>query len=108
MPPYEGKAMIPEVAYHEAPGFQVTAGDGKVSVKAAETAFTEAAGDVIIVSSMQGDELASYTLSAQTVAQPEYALSIQGGIKPGQRLKITFISAGNSDDAWFYGYVHAR
>ncbi|OPZ50344.1 MAG: p-aminobenzoyl-glutamate hydrolase subunit B [Firmicutes bacterium ADurb.BinA052] len=108
MPPYEGKAMIPEVAYPEAPGFTVSAVDGMVSVKAAETAFAEAAGDVIVISSMQGDELAAYTLSAQAAAQPEYAFKIPGGVGAGQRLKITFIDASDDSDAWFYGYVHAQ
>lgn len=108
MPPYEGKAMIPEVAYPEAPGFAVSAVDGTVSVKAAETAFAEAAGDVIVISSMQGDELAAYTVSAQAAAQPEYAFKIGGGVSAGQRLKITFIDASNDGDVWFYGYVHAR
>jgi len=107
MPPYEGKAMIPEVAYPEAPGFTVSAVDGTVSVKAAETAFAEAAGDVIIISSMQGGELAAYTVSAAT-AQPEYSFKIQGGVSAGQRLKITFVDASNDNDAWFYGYVHAQ
>ena len=106
MPPYEGKAMIPEVAYPEAPGFTVSAGDGTVNVKATQTAFAEASGDVIVISSMHGDELASYTVSAQAAAQPEYAFKIQGCIGAGQRLKITFIDA--SGDAWFYGYVHAQ
>ena len=108
MPPYEGKAMIPEVAYPEAPGFTVLAGDGAVKVKAVETAFVEAPGDVIVISSIQGDELASYTVSSQVDAQPEYAFKLQGGIKPGQRVKITFIDASNDGDAWFYGYVHAQ
>jgi len=107
MPPYEGKAMIPEVAYPEAPGFTVSTVDGTVSVKAAETAFAEAAGDVIIISSMQGGELAAYTVSAAT-AQPEYSFKIQGGVSAGQRLKITFVDASNDNDAWFYGYVHAQ
>jgi len=108
MPPYEGKAMIPEVAYPEVPGFTVSAVDGTVCVKAAETAFAEAAGDVIVISSMQGDELAAYTVSAQAAGQPEYAFKIQGGVGAGQRLKITFIDAGNEGDIWFYGYVHAQ
>ncbi len=108
MPPYEGKAMIPEVAYPEAPGFTVSAVDGTVGVKAAETAFAEEAGDAIIISSMQGDQLAAYTVSAQAVAQQEYTFKIQGGVSAGQRLKITFIDASNDGDAWFYGYVHAQ
>jgi aminobenzoyl-glutamate utilization protein B len=106
MPPYEGKAMIPEVAYPDAPGFTVSASDGTVNVKAIKTAFAEASGDVIVISSMYGDELASYTVSAQAAAQPEYAFKIRGGIGAGQRLKITFIDA--SGDTWFYGYVHAQ
>ena len=101
MPPYEGKAMIPEVAYPDAPGFTVSASDGTVNVKAIKTAFAEASGDVIVISSMYGDELASYTVSAQAAAQPEYAFKIRGGIGAGQRLKITFIDA--SGDTWFYG-----
>jgi len=108
MPPYEGKAMIPEVAYPEAPGFTVSAADGTVGVKAAETAFAEEAGDVIIISSMQGDQLAAYTVPAQAAAQQEYAFKIQGGVSAGQRLKITFIDASKDGDAWFYGYVHAQ
>jgi len=108
MPPYDGKAMIPEVAYPEAPGLTVSAGDGTVKVKADDTAFLEAPGDVIIISSMHGDELAAYTVPAQAMAQPEYSFKIQGSVSAGQRLKITFIDASNDGDVWFYGYVHAH
>ncbi len=114
MPPYEGKAMIPEVAYPEAPGITVSAADGAVSVKSAETAFAEDAGDIIVISSMEGDELASYILPASTGAEAgpqapaEYAFKIQGKVDVGQRLKITFIDASKGGDTWFYVYVHAQ
>lgn len=114
MPPYEGKAMIPEVAYPEAPGIAASAADGTVTVKCAQTAFSEDVGDTILISSMHGDKLASYTvqdsMGGQTDAQAlaEYVFKIQGQVDAGQRLKITFIDASKGGDTWFYGYVHAQ
>ncbi|NLJ23851.1 MAG: amidohydrolase [Firmicutes bacterium] len=103
MPEYEGKAMIPALAYPEAPGVLVTA-PGSVRLITQATAFTEAEGDQIIIATEAGDELGKYNIGAVIPAEIEFSLA--DAVLPGQRLKVTHIAANG--DTWFYGYVHAK
>lgn len=108
MPPYEGKAMIPEVAYPEAPGVVVSASKGCVLLTSAETAFEEAEGDVIAVKSASGEVFGEFLVGAKPLdAAAEYSFALSGKIEPGQRLKIFYTAAG-TNSTWFYGYVHAE
>ncbi|MDD2200951.1 MAG: amidohydrolase [Firmicutes bacterium] len=108
MPPYEGKAMIPEVAYPEAPGVVVSASKGCALLTSAETAFEEAEGDIIVVQAATDEMLGEFTIGAEQLgATAEYSFATCGKIEPGQRLKIFYTAAG-TDSTWFYGYVHAK
>jgi hypothetical protein len=104
MPPYESKAMIPEVAYPEAPGVTVVS-PGTVKFAAVQTAFVEKAGDKIELLTMSGEKLGEYVVPATPAG--EYSFSLAQGVKPAQRLKLNYVSADGSF-AWFYGYVHAK
>lgn len=105
MPPYVGHAMIPAVAYCEAPGVAVSA-TGSVVLSSSDTAFTEKAGDVIIVNSEDGTALGSYTVSAVDAGAAEIKFILGAKVAAAQRLSITYIAAGG--DTWFYGWVHAK
>lgn len=108
MPPYEGKAMIPEVAYPEAPGVVASASKGCVLLTSAETTFEEAEGDVIIVKSATDEVLGEFTVGAEQLGvAAEYSFATCGKIELGQRLKVFYTAAG-TDSTWFYGYVHAK
>ena len=104
MPPYEGKAVIPEVAYPEAPGVIVSAA-GSVELVCAETHFDESAGDEIIVSTEDGNQLAKFVIDAAAAAAGKIEFAIEG-VSAGQRLGITYVET--DDDPWFYGWVHAK
>lgn len=104
MPPYEGKAMIPEVAYPEPPGVTVSA-SGQAKFVAAQTAFTEATGDKVTIFSMAGEKLAEYVVPGQP--EVEYTAALSGAVKSGERLKVVYTSADGSTK-WFYGYAHAK
>ena len=103
MPEYEGKAMIPALAYPEAPGVIVTA-PSEVKLITAETAFVEADGDQIIIATETDVELGSFAVADAT--SPELGFSLTDPVSAGQRLKITYVTAHG--DTWFYGYVHAK
>ncbi|HHY97564.1 MAG TPA: amidohydrolase [Firmicutes bacterium] len=104
MPPYEGKAMIPEVAYPEPPGVTITA-QGQAKFIAAQTAFKESAGDKIQVFTMSGEKLAEYVVPSAPEA--EYSFNLSQPVEPGQRLKIAYIGE-NGSFKWFYGYAHVK
>lgn len=105
MPPYEGHAMIPAVAYCEAPGVMVGA-PGSVVLTASETAFTENPGDKVIVKSEDGIELGIYTLAAADATAGEIKFFLGAKVVAGQRVSVTYVAADG--DTWFYGWVHAK
>ena len=112
MPKYEGKAMIPESAYPEAPGIVITAINGLVTLIPSETAFDEKEGDTISVKSVSNDVLGEYTiakgvLSKKSADGKEYSFELKDKVEPGQRLKV-FYTAAEGNYIWFYGYVHAK
>lgn len=104
MPPYEGKAMIPESAYPEPPGVTISS-SGKASFVAAQTVFVEKPGDKIQVFTMDGKKLAEYVVPETPEA--EYAAALLSSVKPGERVKVNYTSADGSMN-WFYGYAHAK
>ncbi|MEA4882397.1 MAG: amidohydrolase [Clostridia bacterium] len=108
LPPYEGKAIIPDVAYPEAPGVGVTASSGTARFVALQTEFKEASGDQIIVTDMAGAELGKYTIASGASAdQNEISFPLSAPVAVGQRLKVVYVSAIGGDQ-WLYGYIHAK
>ncbi|OQB48638.1 MAG: p-aminobenzoyl-glutamate hydrolase subunit B [Firmicutes bacterium ADurb.Bin153] len=105
MPEYVGKAMIPEVAYAEAPGIMVDAAKGLLTVDGAKTAFEEKPGDKLLVSSMAGAKLAELVWGAD--AGQDLAIKLQAAVKAGERVKVSYVNAAKGY-TWFYGYVHAK
>ena len=58
MPEYVGKAMIPEVAYAEAPGVVVDSAKGTASIVGSLTAFDEKPGDKLVIMKKDGTVVA--------------------------------------------------
>ncbi|OPZ61517.1 MAG: hypothetical protein BWY85_02381 [Firmicutes bacterium ADurb.Bin506] len=105
MPPYVGHAMIPAVAYCEAPGVTVTA-PWNVVLAVSDTAFIEQVGDKLIVETEDGETLGSYVVTAVDAGVEEIKFALDAQVSADQRLGITHIAADG--DTWFYGWVHAK
>ena len=105
MPEYVGKAMIPEVAYAEAPGIVVDSVKGVVAVSGAKTAFDEKSGDKLVVSNMAGTKLAELVWGAN--AGQDLEVKLAASVKVGERVKVSYTNAAKGY-TWFYGYVHAK
>lgn len=103
MPEYKGMAMIPALAFPEAPGVLVST-PGDVQIITGETAFAEAEGDQIIIATEADVELGSFVVG--DASSKELSFFLTDEVSAGQRLKITHIAADG--DTWFYGYVHAK
>lgn len=105
MPEYVGKAMIPEVAYAEAPGVAVSSAPASAKVSKDKTAFEEKAGDKLVISTMTGVVLAEYTWGKEIPSEIEIDLGLP--LKGNTRVKVSYYNAAKGY-TWFYGYVHSK
>jgi len=105
MPEYVGKAMIPEVAYAEAPGVVVDSAKGTASIVGSLTAFDEKPGDKLVIMKKDG------TIVAQLIwgqdAGKDVEVKLLAKVAAKEWLKISYVNSAKGY-AWFYGYVHAK
>lgn len=105
MPEYVGKAMIPEVAYAEAPGITVDSAKGTATITGSLTAFVEKAGDKLVISKKDGTKLAELVWGAN--AGQDVEVKLNGKVSAKEWLKISYFNSAKGYE-WFYGYVHAK